>query len=645
MRKIYTLLISSTGMILCACGTGTSATTATENYGQVVSISQQNLQSFTMNGNSVSYSSPEGLGQLFSTLAYFPNDISQESVAAYNNSSAVSLYNYNPQHNLISDRLNPSFPVESVSAYNIEYMTQNVNTTTSQKVSGLVVVPNMKNGSQIKGVVLYFHPTSFGKNQVPSCLGAPINGYPQISANIPTYCNLATLDGTGASYFLNIAGVFAANGYIVMAPDYLGQGVDTNGLHPYKVYPAQDSLSGLNIIPAMRQILQTKYGISNSQSFGLYITGYSEGGAYALYASKMAQTEAASLLSSNNIQLKISTPYEGSYSLVDQENFALDDNSDGLFNCADNIDLAYQCGESSMMNGNNISTAVSSMNKWRVVSSPAASQLKPAMNAYILSPMMYYGFNNSYDAIYNAMPLAFWQFYMGQDQTNLYNILVNPALTGNDIAGSIIQNAVLNLGYNKIVTPTINTYGSQGQSLYSFPRGQYGVNNAGSLFMSNTITTNPMFQNNFTNAMTYNWSTNSPIHFISLDYDSIVTSINTRQAYSCMKTGNSFAGVPNNMVASSGICSASASSNMVESTIVPNLQVTNNESQLNPITYPNGIAKFWTTQGQNSKFSYTGMAPFDHIEIFYLGNMIALCTFENMRNNGTNSSHCPSGFN
>ncbi len=618
---------------------------AAENYGQVVSISQQNLQSFTMNGNSVSYSSPEGLGQLVSTLGYFPNDISQESVAAYNNNSAVTLYNYNPQQNLISDRQNQSFPVESISAYNIEYMTQNVNTTKSQKVSGLVIVPNMKNSAQIKGVVLYFHPTSFGKNQVPSCLGAPINGYPQISSNTPAYCNLAMLDGTGASYFINIAGIFASNGYIVMAPDYLGQGVDSNGLHPYKVYPTQDSLSGLNMIPATRQILQTKYGISNSQSLSLYITGYSEGGAYALYASKMAQTQAASLLSTNNLQLKISTPYEGSYSLVDQENFALDDNSDGLFNCTDSIDLSYQCGEDSMMNGNNISAAVSSMNKWRVVSSPAASQLKPAMNAYILSPMMYYGFNNSYDAIYNAMPLAFWQFYMVQEQVNLYNILVNPTLTGNEIAGSIIQNAVLNLGYNKIVTPTINTYGSQGQSLYSFPRGQYGVDNAGSLFMNNTITTNPMFQSNFINAMTYNWNTNSPIHFISLDYDSIVTSINTRQAYSCMKAGHSFAGKPNSMVASSGICSISGSPNMVESTIVPNFQVTNNESQLNPIAYPNGIAKFWTTQGQNSKFSYTGMAPFDHIEIFYLGNMIALCTFENMRTNGSNSSYCPKGFN
>ena len=150
---------------------------------------------------------------------------------------------------------------------------------------------------------------------------------------------------------------------------------------------------------------------------------------------------------------------------------------------------------------------------------------------------------------------------------------------------------------------------------------------------------------NFNNAMTYNWNTSSPIHFISLDYDSIVTSINTRQAYSCMKTGNSFAGVANEMVASSGICSVTGSSNMIESTIIPNFQITNNESQLNPIDYPNTISQFWTTHGQNSKFSYTGMAPFDHIDVFFLGNMIALCTFENMRTNGTNSSYCPKGFN
>mgnify|MGYP000461557438 FL=1 len=89
------------------------------------------------------------------------------------------------------------------------------------------------------------------------------------------------------------------------------QVADINGPCSYKICPPQDHLSGLNLIPAMRQVLQTKYQVSNPQRLDLYIVGY----------------------------------------------------------------LSYQCRESSIMGSKKQSSAVASMNKWRVVSSPAASHL------------------------------------------------------------------------------------------------------------------------------------------------------------------------------------------------------------------------------------------------------------------------------
>lgn len=44
------------------------------------------------------------------------------------------------------------------------------------------------------------------------------------------------------------AGVYAANGYIVVAPDYIGQGDDYKNYHPYVLYPKQTINTAVDLL-------------------------------------------------------------------------------------------------------------------------------------------------------------------------------------------------------------------------------------------------------------------------------------------------------------------------------------------------------------------------------------------------------------
>lgn len=84
----------------------------------------------------------------------------------------------------------------------IKFKRQDLNTETS----GLLIIPkigkNYISYNKIKGVVLYFHPTAFDKSGVPS-----MNYHDNRTKQDTLY-----------------AAIYAAQGYIVVAPDYIGQG-------------------------------------------------------------------------------------------------------------------------------------------------------------------------------------------------------------------------------------------------------------------------------------------------------------------------------------------------------------------------------------------------------------------------------------
>ncbi len=83
--------------------------------------------------------------------------------------------------------------------------------------------------SQIKGVVLYYHPTVLSKAGIPSGYG-----------------NIESLDYEETAYTqAELASVYASSGYIVIAPDYVGQGIDSAVVHPYVLFPETNAQSGI----------------------------------------------------------------------------------------------------------------------------------------------------------------------------------------------------------------------------------------------------------------------------------------------------------------------------------------------------------------------------------------------------------------
>ena len=116
------------------------------------------------------------------------------------------------------------------------------------RLSGLLAVPA---GGATRGTVLYYHGTTADRSLSPSRF-------------------TGASDGPGSN--LEIAAVtlaFAGGGYAVAIPDYLGLG-DDPGPHPY---PAGDlnSKSGLDLLKALKR------------EGPLYVSGYSEGGAAAMW--------------------------------------------------------------------------------------------------------------------------------------------------------------------------------------------------------------------------------------------------------------------------------------------------------------------------------------------------------------------------
>ena len=133
--------------------------------------------------------------------------------------------------------------------------------------SGAMMVPTGAAGtcSGPRPVVLYAHGTTTDKNY-----------------NIADITNTANTEGD------LVAAMFAAQGYIVVAPNYAGYDVSTLGYHPY-LDAAQQSGEMLDILKAARTALPKTLTSSTSDSGKLFVTGYSQGGYVAMATQAVLQ--------------------------------------------------------------------------------------------------------------------------------------------------------------------------------------------------------------------------------------------------------------------------------------------------------------------------------------------------------------------
>jgi hypothetical protein len=183
-----------------------------------------------------------------------------------------------------------SLGIQKVDAVKIDYTAINVDGS-ADTVSGGIAIPEVA-ASSIKGIILYFHGTTVDWTNVPS--------------NFESLSNSSYTDGS------LMAAVWASQGYVVVMPDYIGLGDDTSHPHPYVVYPQQNAQSGLAMLKASNSLLGKNYGLT--ANLPLFVTGYSEGGAYSLEAGHLMQDNAG-YATALNVTLKKVVPLSGYFDL------------------------------------------------------------------------------------------------------------------------------------------------------------------------------------------------------------------------------------------------------------------------------------------------------------------------------------------
>ena len=141
----------------------------------------------------------------------------------------------------------------------------------------------------------------------PACQGPrPIIVYAHGTAAEKSY-NIADLSNPDNAEGLLIAAAFAAQGYIVVAPNYAGYDTSTLPYHPY-LHAEQQAKDTYDALTAARSALPISTTPTISDDGRLFVTGYSQGGYVAMAAHRLMQT--------NGVAVTAAAPMSGPYALA-----------------------------------------------------------------------------------------------------------------------------------------------------------------------------------------------------------------------------------------------------------------------------------------------------------------------------------------
>jgi acetyl esterase/lipase len=124
--------------------------------------------------------------------------------------------------------------------------------------------------------------------------------------------NLADITNTNNTEGALIAAVFAAHGYIVVAPNYAGYDTSSLPYHPF-LNGDQQSKDMIDAQTAARAALPHTGSAATSDSGKLFITGYSQGGYVAMATHKALQAAAEAAGSASPVTA--AAPMSGPYAL------------------------------------------------------------------------------------------------------------------------------------------------------------------------------------------------------------------------------------------------------------------------------------------------------------------------------------------
>lgn len=356
-----------------------------------------------------------------------------------------------------SSLVSPS--ISKVNAYRINYTTLGMDNA-EHRVSGAVLIP--QSSTALKGVVLFYHYTILNKHNAPSYFES---------------------DETQLSRTL--AATMASSGYVVLIPDYIGEGNDESSIHPYILYPQNNVLSGVYMLRTIPELESSLNFVAIHQKVPLFISGYSEGASYALWSTKILQ-ENTSYLNNYGYKLTKSAPISGAYNLSKVTFGFLLDNQP-----LDELQPPYF-----------------------IDNSRVADFLRPALVINALDSYVNYSLFASESSVFSAEfgDCTYCQF--NNESFSVKNLLNNSKLS-EFTKYKIIHDAAAKAGYgesNSSVLPIVN---------------------------SDVLASND-FRQQLISADIDNWKSNVAINFIALENDSVVTRLNSEVAYYAMaKQGSS----------------------------------------------------------------------------------------------------------
>ncbi len=168
---------------------------------------------------------------------------------------------------------------KAIDLYKVRYRSQDAKDR-SVILSGLLVLPR---GGAARGLIIYNHGVTADRNLSPS-----------------------RFTGAAKSSEVEFAVLaFASGGYAVAMPDYLGLG-DDKGAHPFPL-GSVNSRSAIDLIAPART-LADRYNTTVGSR--LFIAGYSEGGAVAMWTVRMLEQDSTSAY-----QVFSAVPMSGPYDL------------------------------------------------------------------------------------------------------------------------------------------------------------------------------------------------------------------------------------------------------------------------------------------------------------------------------------------
>jgi pimeloyl-ACP methyl ester carboxylesterase len=177
-------------------------------------------------------------------------------------------------------------PICTVNVYQLNYETVGAKSESTTS-TGALLVPS-GSASRCQGprpIVEYAHGTSPNKNY-----------------------DIAQLSGSNASSEgLLLAALFAAEGYIVVAPNYAGYDFSTLSYHPYLI-AAQQAAEMMDVLTAARRALPVALVPTVTDNHKLFVTGYSQGGYVAMAATSAMQAAGQTVTAS--------APMSGPYALA-----------------------------------------------------------------------------------------------------------------------------------------------------------------------------------------------------------------------------------------------------------------------------------------------------------------------------------------